>query len=83
MYQLVHELKFTTATGPGWGMTYDGEHLIASDGSAIVVFWKLPTVSSKATEEVKRITVHKEKGVKQEHVNELQYVDGFIYANIW
>lgn len=76
-------MAFITASGQGWGLAYDGEHLIGSDGSAVVVFWKLPTLSSKSTQEVSRITVHHKGGSQQVNVNELEFVDGYLYANIW
>lgn len=76
-------MEFKTASGPGWGLTFDGNHLIASDGSATLVFWEVPGVSDRATREFRRINVRKDDGSSQDQVNELEYADGFIYANIW
>ena len=55
MLQLKHELAFSSATGPGWGLTYDGQHLICSDGSDKIVFFKVPTLESVHTEEVRDV----------------------------
>ncbi len=64
-------------TGEGWGLTTDGTHLILSDGSANLRFLSLETF-----EVVRRVSVH--SGFKPiDKLNELEYVDGEIYANIW
>jgi glutamine cyclotransferase len=61
----------------GWGMTYDGERLIVSDGSSTLYFWDPQTLL-----ETGRVTV-RDRGAKIDNLNELEYVDGEIYANIW
>ena len=63
--------------GQGWGMTTDGESLIVSDGSSGVLFLDPETLSIE-----RHIAVRD----AQSHVgflNELEYVDGDIYANVW
>ena len=59
----------------GWGLTYDGRHLIASDGSAQLRFLDPATLR-----EVRRIDV-KEGDQLINQLNELEYVKGEIFAN--
>jgi glutaminyl-peptide cyclotransferase len=70
-----------TATEPyaweGWGLTHDGTHLIASDGSATIRFLDPLTL-----EEISQIVVS-DDGAPVTQLNELEYVAGRIYANIW
>lgn len=63
--------------GEGWGLTYDGTRWIMSDGTA-----RLRFLDAETFEETGRLDVHDEKG-PVESLNELEYVDGLIYANIW
>ncbi len=63
--------------GEGWGMTQDGKSLILSDGTPNIRF--LNPLSFKET---RRISVtFQGRPVKQ--INELEWVKGAIYANIW
>jgi glutamine cyclotransferase len=64
-------------TGEGWGLTNDGKRLIMSDGTATLRFLDPGTF-----EVVKRITVRNSEG-KVSKLNELEYVNGEIWANIW
>lgn len=61
----------------GWGLTYDGEFLIMSDGSSVLTFLDPETFLP-----VKQITV-KAHNVPLQNLNELEYVKGKIYANVW
>lgn len=61
----------------GWGLTYNGKHLIMSDGTDRLFFWDEPVVSSHHF-----VTVGDDKKTYQ-NINELEYVDGFVYANIY
>ena len=63
--------------GEGWGLTFDGEHLIMSDGSAALRYISLPDFA-----EVRRLEV-RDQGTPVERLNELEYVEGRIYANVW
>lgn len=68
--------EFNYATD-GWGLTHDDEYLIMSDGSDSLFFLDPVTF-----EEVKRIAVRdRDQPVKK--LNELEYINGEIYANIW
>ncbi|GGB24426.1 glutamine cyclotransferase [Sphingomonas metalli] len=61
----------------GWGLTGDGRSLIQSDGSANLYFLDPRTLKEK-----RRITV-KLKGQPLDQINELEWVDGAILANVW
>jgi glutaminyl-peptide cyclotransferase len=61
----------------GWGLTQDGKNLIESDGSATLRFLDPATFR-----EVRRIEVSDRNRPVQE-LNELEYIHGEIYANVW
>jgi glutamine cyclotransferase len=63
--------------GEGWGLTHDNTNLILSDGSATLHFFDPATFH-----EVRRITV-KDNGKAITELNELEFIHGQIYANIW
>ena len=63
--------------GEGWGLTHDATHLIMSDGTAF-----LRLLDPKSLREVKRIKVT-DGGSPVDNLNELEYVKGEVYANIW
>ena len=64
-------------TGEGWGMTHNDKEIITSDGSAILRFR-----DPKNFNETRHIVV-KDGSKTIEQLNELEYVKGEIYANIW
>lgn len=63
--------------GEGWGITQDGRSLIMSDGTAQIRF-----LDPDALTEQRRITVTW-NGRAVDRLNELEYVRGEIWANIW
>ncbi len=63
--------------GEGWGLTHDGESLILSDGSAQLRF------IDPNTFQVRRTINVNDRGRPVEELNELEYVKGEIYANVW
>ena len=71
------QLRTFTYSGEGWGLTQDGKSLILSDGTADLRF-----LDPKTFQEVRRIAV-KDKGTPVTQLNELEYVRGEIYANVW
>ncbi len=73
-FQLLETFSYTHE---GWGMTHDMEYLIISDGTPTLYFMDPFTL-----EEVKRIDVHHQQAPLK-HINELEYIKGKIYANIW
>jgi glutamine cyclotransferase len=72
--QLVREFRYGIE---GWGITHDGDRLIVSDGSSNLYFWDPETLL-----ETGRITV-RDAGTKIDNLNELEYINGEIYANVW
>ena len=64
-------------TGEGWGLTQDGKSIILSDGTATLRF--LDPATFKV---VRRVTV-RDHGKPIDQLNELEYVHGEIYANVW
>ena len=63
--------------GEGWGLTQDGTHMILSDGTAALRF-----LDPETFREVRRVTV-RDHGVPMTQLNELEFIHGQIYANIW
>ena len=63
--------------GEGWAMTQDGKNIFMSDGTAQIRVWDPETL-----QELRRITVT-DQGQPVPNVNELEWVKGEIYANIW
>ena len=61
----------------GWGLTCDGDHLILSDGTAT-----LHRLDMKTFKFIKKVTVT-DRGLPVRHLNELEFVKGELYANIW
>ncbi|HKK42531.1 MAG TPA: glutaminyl-peptide cyclotransferase [Bacteroidales bacterium] len=68
---------FRYASKEGWGMTTDGKYLIMSDGTNYLTYLDPDSMTV-----VKRISVTY-NGSPALYVNELEYINGFIYANIW
>lgn len=77
-FVLEREFTFTTVTGEGWGIDSDGESLIVSDGSSTILFWDPTTMT-----EQRRITVTLPSNEPVRLLNELEFANGFIYANVW
>jgi glutaminyl-peptide cyclotransferase len=72
------QIKEFDYKGEGWGLTSDGKYLIMSDGTNIIKF-----INPSDFSEVKSIKVFNEKGYPQYDLNELEYVNGELWANIW
>jgi len=73
-FTLNKTLKYS---GQGWGLTSDGDNLIMSDGTADLIFR-----SADDFKELRRITVTR-GGKPQKYLNELEWVEGLIFANVW
>lgn len=71
-------LKELSYQGEGWGMTTDGTNLIMSDGSHLLKF-----VDPETFKTVRTVTVLQPDGKPLFLVNELEYIKGEIWANIW
>lgn len=63
--------------GEGWGLTHDGQQWIMSDGSAELRF--LDPVDGR---ELKRVRVM-DGDQPVRHLNELEFIDGEVWANVW
>jgi len=59
--------------GEGWGLTYDGESLIMSDGSGVLTFRDPETFDIRRTLSAAGVSM----------LNELEYIDGEIWANVY
>jgi len=70
-------VKQFTYTGEGWGMTHTATEVVTSDGSATLRFRNPETF-----EETHQIVV-KDDGNVVEWLNELEFIKGEIYANVW
>jgi glutamine cyclotransferase len=66
-----------TYPGEGWGLTHDGRRLIMSDGTAQLRFLDPTTFAEQG-----RITVT-ENGRPLPYLNELEFVRGEVFANVW
>jgi glutaminyl-peptide cyclotransferase len=69
------KIKEFTISTEGWGLTTDGKNLIASDGSSTLYYYDPATFKLLKTQDVT------EGGSLSYNLNELEYIDGFIYAN--
>jgi glutamine cyclotransferase len=73
-FSVVQTFRYPTE---GWGLTHDGEHLIMSDGSATLRFLDPATFKTQ-----REITVH-DGDEPVPKLNELEYVEGEIWSNVW
>lgn len=74
-FKLLKEFKYS---GEGWGLTNDGKQLFMSDGTHVIRI-----VDPETFETTKTLVVMKEDGEPLMRINELEYVKGEIWANIW
>ncbi len=63
--------------GEGWALTTDGKRILMDDGTADIRFWDPETL-----QETGRITVT-DQGQPVKNLNELEWIKGEIFANIW
>lgn len=73
----LHPLTRMRMKGEGWGLTYDGNRLIRSDGSARLRFH-----DPESFEEIGGVSVT-DNGRAVDRLNELEFADGLVYANVW
>src|SRR5688572_7620002 len=74
-FKLLREVRYS---GDGWGLTHDGTNLIMSDGTHVIRFVNPETFST-----VRTISVNDEKGDPLMEINELEFIKGEIWANVW
>ncbi|MCS7089091.1 MAG: glutaminyl-peptide cyclotransferase, partial [Thermoflexales bacterium] len=73
-FALLAEWRYSTE---GWGLTFDGQHLIMSDGTPVLRF-----LDPQRFEVVR--TVHVRDGDRAvERLNELEFIEGEVWANVW
>jgi glutamine cyclotransferase len=72
-FDLLREFSYPTE---GWGITHNGSVLIMSDGTATLYF-----LDPETFEKVGQVEVHDDEPVT--YLNELEYINGEVYANIW
>lgn len=70
-------LKTFTYATEGWGLTYDGKRLIMSDGTPNLYF--LDPVTQRR---LGSVSVTGPDGPVR-NINELEFIDGQVYANVW
>ena len=73
-FRLLQTFSYPTE---GWGITCDGDHLIMSDGTAVLRF-----LDARTYKIVKQIEV-RDRGNILPNINELEFIKGEIYANVW
>ena len=73
-FELQREFSYPTE---GWGLTHDGENLIMSDGTPMLYFLDPETFKQNR----KIMVLDQDSPVWG--LNELEYIDGQIYANVW
>ena len=73
-FELIQEFSYNTE---GWGLTYDGQYLIMSDGSHNLYYLDPNSFSL-----VKTLEVYNQTG-RVSQLNELEYVNGEIWANVY
>lgn len=69
--------RFSFDNKEGWGLTTDGTDIIMSDGTNILTY--LDPISLKP----KKTLAVNNGGYAEDNLNELEYINGFIYANVW
>ncbi|MGD9992177.1 MAG: glutaminyl-peptide cyclotransferase [Salinivirgaceae bacterium] len=73
-FELLYEFSYPTE---GWGLTNNGKELIMSDGSEIIYF-----LDTDYIQEIRRIQVYDNQGPVK-NLNELEYIKGEIFANVY
>lgn len=73
-FQMLRDFSYETE---GWGITNDGKYLIMSDGTSTLYILDPETLKFIGNIQVS------DKGRPVENLNELEYVKGRIYANVW
>jgi len=73
-FKLLKSFNYSTE---GWGITYDGKRLITSDGTSTLHF-----LDPETLKQIGQIEVH-DNNRPVSGLNELEYVEGEIFANVW
>jgi glutamine cyclotransferase len=73
-FELLDSFQYSSE---GWGLTYDGQHLIMSDGTPTLYFLDPETQQETGQVQVTYL------GQPVRGLNELEYVQGEVWANVW
>jgi glutamine cyclotransferase len=73
-----NQLREFRYQGEGWGLTNDGTNLIMSQGTHVIKF-----INPENFQTIRTIVVLDEYGKPVMELNELEYIKGEIWANIW
>lgn len=73
-FKKVKELKLNTE---GWGITHDSTQLLVTDGSSNIYFY------DPSTFRLLKVQAVLDNGSPVPNLNELEYINGFVYANQW
>ncbi len=74
-FELAQEFSYPTE---GWGITNDGSQLIMSDGTSTLYF-----LNPETFDKTGQVEVHDRDNNPVPYLNELEYINGKVYANIW
>ncbi len=66
-----------TIDGEGWGLAFDGERFLQTDGSSSLI------VRDRQSFEILEVLQVRREGQAVEGLNELEWVDGVLWANVW
>jgi glutamine cyclotransferase len=73
-FRLLRQFSYT---GEGWGLTTNGREIFMSDGTAEIRVLDIDTLKEK-----RRFTV-RDDGISIRQLNELEFVEGELFANVW
>lgn len=76
-FEKIGEFDYPSKIREGWGITTDGSDLIVSDGTSNLYY--LDPISF----DIKKTLIVQSANAVKSNLNELEYVDGCIYSNIW
>jgi glutaminyl-peptide cyclotransferase len=74
-FKLLKELEYQ---GQGWGLTNDGKNFYMTDSSHII-----RVLDPETFKTVRTLTVFREDGKPLAYINELEFIKGEIWANVW
>ncbi len=74
-FDLLQEFSYSTE---GWGITHDGSRLIMSDGTSTLYF-----LDPNSFTQIGQIEVYDNDAGPVTSLNELEYIHGEVYANVW
>eukprot|EP00826_Nyctotherus_ovalis_P059417 TRINITY_DN8260_c0_g1_i1.p1 TRINITY_DN8260_c0_g1~~TRINITY_DN8260_c0_g1_i1.p1 ORF type:complete len:251 (+),score=41.42 TRINITY_DN8260_c0_g1_i1:91-843(+) len=77
-FKLLETKQLMPQIREGWGATTDGTYLYVSEGSAVIY-----VIDPKKWKIVNKIAVHDGNGTEQNDINAMQYVNGYIFANVY